>query len=254
MMMKMIAIGILALLGLSSVMSPKAFRMFLGGFGACCTLLLVGALLRDRGQTQEKPTNDIVSRVLSTFGKQPTWKELMANTSNEILDAAKKAPTNQEDAEEEGSAPASELPQVEKIHISIPTLSKDMQLASVEEKIKIILDSKLKQYQVISNEIGVDRLSVEDLNPGVLRPIPVRNNKDGKSATVLGFVNDDFQNHVRLEGKKLVMKERLEWAMIASMTLGAILFMGYGVLKVVNRRPARTAKTDYLQQCEISLI
>ena len=251
MMMKMVAIGILALLGLSSVMSPKAFRMFLGGFGACCTLLLVGVLLRDRGQTSEKPTPDIVSRVLATFGKQPTWKELVTNASNEVL-AAKETPADQ--ADEGGSAPSPELPTAEKIHISIPTLPKDMQLKSVEDKIKLTLESRLRQYQAVSTEIGVDRLTVEDLNPGVLRPIPVRNNKTGKTAMFLGFVNDQFQKHVRLEGKKLVMKERLEWAMVGAMTLGAILFMGYGALKVVNRRPTRSAKTDYLQQCEISLI
>ena len=40
MTLKMIAIGILALLGLSSVMNPRAFRMFMGGFGAC----LLGAI------------------------------------------------------------------------------------------------------------------------------------------------------------------------------------------------------------------
>ena len=39
MTLKMLAIGILALLGLSSVMNPKAFRVFLGGFGALCLAL-----------------------------------------------------------------------------------------------------------------------------------------------------------------------------------------------------------------------
>ena len=55
MTLKAIAIGILILMGLSSVMKPKSFRLLLGGLGALCMAVLF-TLVVNRPASDETAT------------------------------------------------------------------------------------------------------------------------------------------------------------------------------------------------------
>ena len=65
MTLKMLAIGILALLGLSSVMNPKAFRVFLGGFGALCLTLFIGFLATTEANPSSEEASNPLARIVT---------------------------------------------------------------------------------------------------------------------------------------------------------------------------------------------
>ena len=143
---------------------------------------------------------------------------------------------------------------VEPIRIQILRIPKEMQSLTVEAKIGAILETGLKNYQANSREIGVDRLTVEDMHPNLVKPIPLPKETGKDREILLGVIPDQFVGYVRLEGRKLVMKERLELAAYLSVAIGALLFLTYGVLKVLIRRKTGSRELDYLEACEISLI
>lgn len=256
MTMKMIAIGILALLGLSSVMSPKAFRMFLGGFAACCLVFFIGIVAADRNATGT-PGKDLLSKVLTSFGKRPKWEDLVAAASSEILDAAE-GDANAEKAEfspnDLTDEPSGASKPVEPVTIQILRIPKESRSLTVEKQILRILATGLKNYQENSREIGVDRLTVEDMHPNLVKVIPLPKTENGNRGFLLGVIPKQFVGYVRLEGRKLVMKERLELAAYLCVAFGAVLCLTYGILKVLNRRKVGSRELDYLRESEISLI
>ena len=78
----MLAIGILVLLGLSSVMNPKTFRAFLGGLATLCMALFFGYVILGGKQQKQIP---ILSQLQQQIGIQPDWVESAKKRSELIL-------------------------------------------------------------------------------------------------------------------------------------------------------------------------
>jgi hypothetical protein len=269
MTLKQIAIVILALLGLSSVMNAKAFRIFLGGLSALCVLVFLGILtLSDRSNVIAKSGPGVAKR-LSTklqrfFDAQPDFRESAENTSQQFLDDLRAGRDINEikakpDNDMEVDAPAATvkpkmIPRVvgwQKYPVTIKKDTEANERASFTENIYTVMGDYLKRYKKQSNEIGVDRLVPENLNPRLLKLFGERD-QDGQVKLTVVF-NDTFHQHVRLSGRRVVKKERLRSAASAAVALGTLLFLSYGTLKVLNSR-RRRRDADYLQTSNISMV
>ncbi len=272
MTLKMIAIGILALLGLSSVMKPKAFRLFLGGVGAVCMALYLGFVFRTDGKSVANP---VVARVQTFLGHEPDWRESAEAMSQQLLDdiqAGKKessisgdqqAPLplpTRESAEADGNsgAPKATTPNpsaaVRKlIPIQIRSESAEQQkvdaVAELQRRIDGFLDLHRKGNP---NDPGVELLSHSDIDPRMLRFIGLKQQQGLK--LFYWVVDDRFVNHVRAQGRKRIIRQRMNVTTIAASAGLAALFFAYGLLKVVNGREQRRIEDDFLTNSNVSMV
>lgn len=249
MTLKIIALGILVLLGLSSVMNPRVFRIFLGGLGALGIALFLGLIaVVDRQHGAQTKTNgpaaQVLSRIITALGGQPHWEEIARTTVDTVESEVNRA-TNRDLEELARSG----------IKFKVARITDTMRQMTPADRLRTIYENYLEyEFKPKNKGPGIARLTAKDLDPRLLKAVPVRQQPGGKWEYVVGFVEDEFAREARRAGRKLVVLERLEITAIASAALGAILFLTYGVLKVINARSQLKNDSDYLAASNVSMV
>ena len=246
---KLIAIGILALLGLSSVMNPRVFRIFLSGLAALCLALFLGVIVvADREQTASTkpsgPMAKIVSSILTALGQEPHWEEIAKTTVDTVEGEVSSAKNRDlEELARKGSK------------FKVARITDEMRRMTPAERLSAIYERYLEfEFKPKNKGPGIDRLTAKHLDPRLLKAVPIRQQPNGKWDYVVGFVEDEFAREARRSGRKLEVLERLEITAIAAAAIGAILFIAYGTLKVVNTRYRVRSDSDYLAASSISMV
>lgn len=262
MTLKMIAIGILALMGLSSVMSPKTFRRFMGGLGALCMAIFIG-LLATGNHDKDQPSmfRTLISKASKVAGLRPEWwiesaTEQSQRIANEIREGRTGDPQLKDLVPNVNSAPNTFA---QKKHLLLLRTPIPANQENTVESIREGIDRYLDYYRSQRKDIGVDRLTHRNLDPHLVRwttpDIPGGlQDKNGNTVFFLGF-DEAYDEHIREQGRKLVVKERLAPMAQLGIAFGAFLFLSYAALKIVNRRaePIQDDQ-DYLQNSNISMV
>lgn len=269
MTLKMIAIGILALMGLSSIMSPKTFRRFMGGLGALCMALFVG-FVATGNHSKEGPTviRSLLTKIEKVAGLRPNWwDESATEQSQRIVNEMKNGRTGDPGIQDllPNNSQAKPRPNpAKKFFVSQPPIPVNLNSTEEEQGTKNVeaiqerIDDYLTGYKAKHTDIGVDRLTHRNLDPKLLlwgtRNVP-GGLKDAEGNTLFWLVFDEnYDDHIREQGRKLVIKERL-WPMAYIVgACGAFLLLGYGLLKVLNRRSEPVHDQDYLKNSNISMV
>lgn len=259
MTLKMIAIGLLALLGLSSVMSPKAFRVFLGGLGALCMALFVGLVATgDRKATNQQ--QNVFDKVRRLVGVQPDWMDSAGNILNDIREGKPGDPSLQ-DLLPSGSEPPKKIstprrnpfPSVVAIArkpiIINRRYGQESQRDQIVADIQANIDEYLEEQQGV---LGVEKLNHKDLDPSLLRYVG-RTLQDGRREVYLVF-DQKYAEHVRTRGRQMIRRDRLGEMAFVAIGAAATLLITYGVMKVINRQAAPDGDDDYLRNSNISMV
>ena len=85
MTLKMLAIGILVLLGLSSVMNPKTFRAFLGGLATLCMALFFGYVILGGKQQKQIPILSQLRQQVTGIGWHGSTVEVLEDEFRAFL-------------------------------------------------------------------------------------------------------------------------------------------------------------------------
>ena len=265
MQLKMIAIGILALLGLSSVMKPRAFRTFLGGIGAVCMVGLLSLITtRPTADEASKPWS-LLTRARQLIEKEPAWTESAEHLSQQVLEDLRTkmngengvpADTPEKEIPKPSSPPKGYHAQIE---VSSDGRSREQTKIDLVAQIQNEINNYLNFYRAKNQfDPGVDLLSHSDLNPAIIPyKWDLRFNRDRKlvnSRLTLSFGDERFVQHVREQGRKKIIRMRMELTAVIAAACGGLLFAAYGVLKVLNRREQNRRTDDYLTQSNVSLV
>ena len=253
MTLKMIAIGLLALMGLSSVMSPKAFRVFLGGLGALCMALFVGFVATGERKADGKPLT-VVKRVQELFGVKHDWTA----SADEIIDDIRqgKGDPSVKDLVPPGSEAAKKITTTQRavlMPISIDgRYGKESQGDQMVSGMRANIDAYLKLQTKGSADIGVDMLTHKDLDPQFLK-VTFVTLKDGRKQPLLVF-DENYAQYVRTRGRQKVTQDRLWQLAVIAIGAGAVLLIAFAALKFVNRQAETVDEQDYLQNSNISMV
>jgi|GEM_PF-4310818 len=261
MTLKMVAIGILALMGLSSVMSRKTFRVFLGGFGALCMALFWGLVVTgNHGDDESKPRPIAIAKLQELLGLKPGWEESASSKSQSILKDVKEGKRG--DPSLQDLLPASGKVQPQPTEHSFLAISQtpivvDRRNSNSQEKVvagfQVRISEYLKHYKKHNRgDVGVDLLTYGDLDPSLIEWVG-RKLDDGSEELYLVF-NKKYANYVRLRGKQILMKQRLKSLMYFGGAVAAVLMLAYGGLKALNRRSRPLQDQDYLRHSDISMV
>lgn len=249
MTLKMMAIGILVLLGLSSVMSPKTFRAFLGGLAALCFALFCGYFLFGGGEDQR--TTPSIAQLQKMIGIQ-NYSESATRRSESILTEFKQGtlpPSPSDllpDNEKKPSFKAKKVRRSDFIYVDANTKHTEI-LAKIQAEI----ERYLEDYRAEHGDVGVDRLTYRNIDPEFY-DIREAKLKDGKVMFLL--FDENFQNHVRAKGRHAITKQRLVQLALGLGAIGAVLVLSFAGLKFLNRRNEPLRVQDYLEQSEISMV
>jgi hypothetical protein len=260
MTLKAIAIGILVLMGLSSVMKPKSFRLLLGGLGALCMAVLF-TLVVNRPASDETATPTLTTKVQRAFGLQPNWTESATRRSRTILEdyqEGKLTDPSINDLVPQASGqptPAKPTPQRKRFFISknpIRINRSDLDPQEFVEQMQIRINEYLEQHRKNYNDVGVEQLTHRNLDPRLIQG-RLAKMEDGSEAIFLVF-DEKYVEHVRAKGLHVLMKERLKLLARVIAGAGAVLLLAFGTLKTINRRNEPMHVQDYLQQSDISMV
>lgn len=260
MTLKVIAIGILILMGLSSVMKPKSFRLLLGGLGALCMAVLF-TLVVNRPASNGSTSPTMTSKVQQAFGLRPNWTESATRKSRTILDDYQEGKLSEpsiKDLLPQGSGqPTQTKPTTQrKLYFKSKNPIKINRSAldpnEFAEQMQIRINEYLAQHRKSYNDIGVQLLTHRNLDPRLIQA--VRDKMDDGSEAIYLVFDEKYVEHVRAKGLHAVMKERLKILARCVAALGAVLLLAFGTLKTINRRNEPLHVQDYLQQSDISMV
>ena len=264
MTLKMVAIGILALMGLSSVMTPKTFRLFLGGFGALCMALFWGLVVTgNHGDEESKLRPVAIAKLQELLGLQPDWEASASSKSQTILKDVKEGrhgnPSLQDLLPDDDSG---QVRQPQPTKHSFPVLVSDTPIivnrhgGSQDRWIagfQVRISEYLKHYKKANRgDVGVDLLTYGDLDPSLIEWVG-RKREDGSEEAYLVF-SKKYANYVRLRGRQVLMKQRLKSLMYYAGAVAAVLILTFAGLKVLNRRSEPLHDQDYLRHSDISMV
>lgn len=246
MTLKMLAIGILVLLGLSSVMNPKTFRAFLGGLATLCMALFFGYVILG-GKQQQMP---LLSKLQRQIGIQPDWVESATKRSETILKDFKSG-TAAPNASDLLPPDASRV--MERVTIASPIVVDGTTNAeSIVAKMRVRIEQYLERYRETHHDIGVDKLTYRNIDMKLVKDKRAKM-KDGREAIFLLF-DEDFAQHVRTKGRHAAMKDRLKQLAVVLVAAGAVVTLAFASLKYINRKNEPLQLQDYLQQGDVSMV
>lgn len=248
MTLKMVAIGILVLLGLSSVMNPKTFRSFLGGLATLCMALFIGYVIF--GDKQQEPL-PLLSQLQRQIGIQPDWAESAAKTSEIMLEDFKSGNATPDASD---LVPTDGSRKVKRITVASPILvdATTTDPETIATKMRVRLEQYLERYRKESSDIGVDKLTFRNIDTSFVKWKPAKL-QDGRKAIFLIF-DEAFAQHVRTKGRHAAMKDRLKQLAVGLVAVGASLMLAFASLKYINRRNEPLQLQDYLQQGDVSMV
>ena len=264
MQLKLIAIGILALLGLSSVMKPRAFRVFLGGIGAIC---MVGFLSMMSTQPSENDGEAATgSQVLAIakrlMGGEPEWTQSAERVSAQVLEDLRAKETAELDSsptvaspEEEQTKPKARNRSYRVYNINVKASTPEQQTVDFVTQLQKGVNDHLAWFSK-GNPLdpGVTLLSHSDIDPSqIQRSIELIRIGKSRLRPCLAF-GDEFNQHIREQGRKKLIRKRMELTLLITVGCGAVLVFAYAVLKVLNRRYQPKRTDDYLTHSNVSLV
>lgn len=252
MTLKFVAIVILALLGLSSVMSAKAFRVLVCSLGALCIVVAFAiAGLADRSPETVTPgvLRLLASKLQAVFSPESNTHESAENTSERILGDIRSG-RRTADENHDGASVGSKR---QRQFLTISPAAEVDQLGKLRVWIGMKVQQYLDDYKKKSNEIGVSLLEPKNLNFGLLKWALQRHPETKEVRLVLVF-DSTFDEHIRLSGRRITKKARLSSAAAYAAAGGTLLCLAFGSLKVVNGRSAGVRDSDYLHTSKISMV
>ena len=78
--------------------------------------------------------------------------------------------------------------------------------------------------------------------------------QDGYTTFNLAFDKDEFAKHIRAQGRKLVIRQRLEITAGVVTAIGVILCLAYAGLKMLGSRDQTRRDDDYLTNTNVSMV
>jgi hypothetical protein len=282
--MNLIAIGILALLAVSLLISSKHFRFFVGSMIGVIALLgvVVVAFWGMRHEVEPQSTaTSATPNIMESFQRGwqllngPSVRDTVEATSERILSKVTKGDTEDpidnivapetadlsEDSKENTSAAREEpkqaatQPQTLMLVKLQRTGNETLDQISLSERISAIVENRLVWYRKQSHSPGVDKLQPRHLDVRqFLRVGAVK--VDDKNVLQAGivFVDSAFDQHVRARGLDLVKHYRLKTTVHACMwTLGSMIVL-FGLLKLRQSRCRKAPTDDHLLTSGISMV
>lgn len=279
MTLKLIAIGLLALLGLSSVMKPQPFRVFLGLLGAVCMVLFVSFLVARKSPDYDQRTGGgrVLTHVNDFLGQRPDWKESAEAVSERVLEDLDQGKDESTDTSLEAKPPATELPanasesikpslpraRLDRVHVplnvlTIKSTSKEQRKVELVTAMQDWINEYLKLYRTRNPlDPGVELLSHSDIDPQIIGQLRFKISTRNDTVLLTPKFDERFEvfvRHVRKQGRKAITRVRMEQTAIASCATIALLFIAYGLLKALNGRKSKQAKDDFLTRSNVSMV
>lgn len=253
MTLKMVAIGILVLMGLSSVMSPKTFRVFLGAFGAICMALFWGLVVTgNHGDEGERKRPVIIAKVQDLLGLQRDWLETATSKSKRLLKDFKENRNDDPSIRDLILDDGRKTPQVKIKRKFTKVFEETPTQIDVIASLQAHINKFLADYQELNpTDVGVDLLQHKDLSPEPLKAVLVRTS----TGTVLrSYFTQEYADYVKLRGRQVLTKQRLISLLYCGGAVAALLMILLAGLKIWNRRVEPLHDRDYLRHSDISLV
>lgn len=243
-MIQAIAIGTLALLALSSVMSPKAFRMLLGALGVVLAMVvtLSFAIANYSPERNSAPVPgiarivDVGALYRQLFG--PTFAEAKQEATEKALNAAPE--TTQRIEWTVHSQPILVPDKKPKTGVRV--------MASIVQHVDSYLDSVRKANPENSE---LERLQARDLNLTLLNFVEQRG--DAGARRIFVAFDDAFKQHIRVRARQLGIRSRLTVTVYVCFAIGIAMCIVFGLLKVINARQRVSPERDLLRLSGISM-
>ena len=245
-MIQTIAIGTLALLALSSVMSPKAFRMLLATLGIGSVLAItmsIGVL----GNSRPLDPHELggLARYLSPLQRQ--W----GGQSNWNVEAIQAARERAQQELQQTTPPTRGGLSIYRAPIDVPDFSRATGQKVLAEVILAVNRFLQEESKKPGAHPGLKILQAKDVDISRIGFV-IQKRPEGQRWFV--GINEEFKQHIQLRARQVIMRERLRYSVYTCFAIAAVLCALYGLLKVFNtRRGRRLPEQDFLRLSGISL-
>lgn len=245
MVFKFLVIGTLAILALSSVMNPRAFRMLLATIGALAAVFAIAAIaLVTYGQDVDPAKFHGLTRYAAEWHRrlygQPSWEEAVKTTSERALEEFK------DDLKDPGRMDFT----VYKYPLEVPEGPPREALAKVVPQIKVIVDQYLETLKAESADPEVQKLTAQDLDLSLLKFWVPR--ESGRKRLYIAF-DDKFKQQIPKRARMVTARERMWITLYVCGGVGVALCIAFSVLKIVNGRARTRPERDYLRLSGVSM-
>ena len=245
-MLQAIAIGVLALLALSSVMNPKAFRMLLGALGiAAAAVLAFTVIVASQAAGPDRTRFASISRYVDVDAiYSRLFGQLTLADTREVAARALSAqaePTT-------GRRGLTVIPHPIQITDQGPT----SQIRVIEEIVGVV-ERYLRQLQsepTASEELK--QLKTNELDIRLLKFL-VQKRDDSPSKTLFVAFDDRFNEHIRRRAYQVTIRERLKLTTYVCFAVGIAMCFWFGFLKVVNARRRSLPERDFLRLSGVTM-
>ena len=252
MMLKMIAIGGLAVLALSSVMSRKAFRMLVSACGVAAIVLCMGYV----AAVVFSPADGRAVAMLEPFRRfnrsiiGPTFDQAAAAQTQRLMAEQKSQAATDEELQTYQAK--LELPKVSASGLALTPKQQQQVLADVSTKIRKSVESLLDRAKRQSASLEVKALELGDLD---IRKLNFQMLQSPNGKRFLVPVHDEhFADVIRIAVITKQRKSRLVLAICVCFAIGVVLCLLFALLKTLNARPRQVPEKDYLRLSDISMI
>jgi len=279
MTLKLIAIGLLALLGLSSVMKPQPFRVFLGLLGAVCMVLFVSFLVARKNpeSAQRSGEGRVLTQVNDFLGQRPDWKESAEAVSERVLEDLEQGKVESYGSAPEANPPETDPPandpesikppspraRIDRVHVPLNVL-KIKSTSKEQRKVELVtaMQDWINEYLTLYRtrnplDPGVELLSHSDIDPQIIGQLRFKISTRDDMVLLTPKFDERFEafvRHVRKQGRKAITRIRMEQTAIVSCATIAVLFIAYGLLKAMNGRKPQQVEDDFLTRSNVSMV